>query len=389
MGRVEKRHSSKDKASKKASKEILGSSKIEQKKRNDQEAAKKSGKKGKKKKQKNSMKLINKILIILVLLFVAVIGSSLAYQFLTRGYISNIIPVAGEEQALFNNGEVNILMLGADARPGEDASRSDTILVAHVDFNEGTARVVSIPRDTVVNIPGNGKAKINAAYAYGGLELTKETIEEFYGIKIDKTIEINFDSFSDTVNMLGGVEIIMEEPLYDEDWQLDLKAGSNTLDGETALRFVRFRGTPTGDFGRMGRQQLFLKSLAHDIKTKANIFEQTPILTNLLKDIKTDISLNELLYMFSAYKKIDDFKIDTWTSIGNVDFMDDLGSVIIPIAGVDKMVQGFLAGDLVVDDPHVEGILPELITITEKAQLDRDEAEKQAELNSENSQSFN
>ena len=372
MGRVKNRHGGKKSVSKKEAKQIIGNVKPKGK-----------SSKGKKKKEKAPMKLLNKILIILVLLLFVAVGGSLAYQFLSKGYITSVVPIIGQEQELFNDGKVTILMVGADTREEEGGvGRSDTIIVGRFNFKEGTTRLISIPRDYYVSIPGYGKTKINAAFAYGGIDLTKETVEKLMGVTIDRTIQIDLETFPEVVYMLEGVDVVMDEALYDEDWQLDLHEGSNLLDGPTALRFVRFRGTAVGDLGRMKRQQLFLRSLAHDIKTKANVFEQTSIISNLLGGLKTNLTLNEALYMFSAYKKFNNFTIDAWTASGTIDYVDGSGSVIIPDSDAAKMTRGFLDGSLVIAQGEENATSPSLITLTERAKLNREAAEAAAEENS-------
>lgn len=378
MGRVDKHH--KEKKSRKkttTAEEILGKN---------ADRVKNPGRQKQKKAQQKEAKpkkILNKILIAIVLLFALVTGGSLAYQYFSQGYISSVVPFTSEEE-LFEGGEMTMLMLGSDKRADGSigGQRSDTIVIGRFNFNEGTARVISIPRDTLVKIPGYEATKINAAYSYGGVALTKKTIEDFYGITIDRTVEIDFESFKEAVDILGGVEIVMDEPLYSKDWGLNLQVGPNILDGGTALDFVRFRGTPTADLGRIKRQQLFLRSLAHDIKTKANIFEQVDILSNLFGDLTTDLTFNELIYMFNSYKKLDNFQISSWTSAGETGMING-GSYVIPDKNIMKMAQGFLDGTLVVTEPEQDDLFPELVTPVEKAKQDREIAQKAAQQNAQ------
>lgn len=393
MSRVERRHGGKKKLSEKSSKQLKSSNaknrsnsvNVNRKKVRPTENTNIKTKKKKRKKEKKPMKLINKVLLILVLVILVTVGGSLVHQLLSKDYISSFIPVVGQNKELFNDGEVNILIVGSDARDeeGVEGERSDTLILGHFDFKEGTAKLISIPRDLYVPIPGYGSTKINAAYAYGGLDLTKETIENLFEVEIDRTVQIGFDSFPAIVDTLGGVEIIMEEELYDDPWKLDLKVGSNILDGQTALRFVRFRGTPTADLGRMQRQQQFLMALGSAVKNSESIFEQTSVVTSLLGSLDTDININEVLYMFNSYKNIDNFTIDTWTALGYEDMIDE-ASVIVPDDDLAELANGFLNGDLVVDANHEEDVLPPLVSVEEKAIIDRENAEKEAKINSNN-----
>ena len=386
MGRVDKLHNKETKRRKADSSsmdEILGKNagKVKRKKiSNNVKDSKINSKKVKKAKKKKSP--LNKLLTTLAILLVLFTGGYLTFQYLTTGNISSSISFLPNSEK-FNNGEVNILLLGSDGVKDYDATRSDTIIVARFNFKEGFVRMISIPRDTYVPIPGHDDNKINAAYAFGGSDLTRETIEDLYDIKIDKVMEVNFTTFRDAVKKLGGVEIIWnEEPLVYEPYKLNIQRGSNILDDREALYFVRFRKTATADLGRIGRQQLFLKSLARDIKTKANFIEQIDIINSIYKGIKTDLNLSEMLYMFNKYKEFDNFKITTWMSAGYVSDIEGIGSVVLPEEDVDVMARGFLDGNLVVSQEDEGGIFPELISVEEKAIADQEEAKEVAEENS-------
>jgi LCP family protein required for cell wall assembly len=177
----------------------------------------------------------------------------------------------------------NFLVLGSDSREGENSDfgsveevggrRSDTMMILQLDPKRLKGVVLSIPRDARVEIPGRGIDKINAAYAYGGADLAIQTVSKLTGLKIHHYIEIDFTGFISVVDALGGVEICFDAPIRDAKTGLDIKtAGCQKLSGEYALAFTRSR-TPeiyengrwvpdtTGDFGRIQRQQQFLKSL--------------------------------------------------------------------------------------------------------------------------------
>ncbi len=177
----------------------------------------------------------------------------------------------------------NFLVLGSDSREGGNSEygspdvvggrRSDTIMVLQLDPKKFRGVVLSIPRDTRVEIPGHGVDKINAAYAYGGPDLAIATVSNFTGLDIHHYIEIDFSGFISVVDALGGVEICFDAPIRDAMTGLNIQsAGCHRLDGEKALAFTRSRTpeiyengrwTPdtTGDFGRIQRQQQFLKAL--------------------------------------------------------------------------------------------------------------------------------
>lgn len=179
--------------------------------------------------------LLRPVLVVLLVLVVVV----LAYL---------VLPFGGSRAVL----------LGSDAR-ADEASRSDTIVVA-----KAGGGMLAVPRDTLVEIPGVGEDKINAAFATGGPQLTVETLEELTGLSIGNYVVVDFGGVEEIVNALGGITINVEEPIsYTlEGRPVSIPAGTQELDGPQALAYVRYRGDPTADIGRIGRQQRFLQALA-------------------------------------------------------------------------------------------------------------------------------
>jgi LCP family protein required for cell wall assembly len=150
---------------------------------------------------------------------------------------------------------------GNEARNG----LTDTIMLIHVPslFSDTAPTVVSIPRDTVADIPDNGTDKINAAFSLGGGPLLVQTVETMTGLRIDHYAEIGFLGVAEVVDALGGVSICLDEPVHDEEYaHIDLPAGCQTLDGRNALSYVRTRyAFPSADLQRMQNQRGFLTAL--------------------------------------------------------------------------------------------------------------------------------
>ena len=186
-------------------------------------------------------------------------------------------------------GAQRVVLLGSDARAGE-ASRSDTIVVAKA--GEG---MLAVPRDTLVEIPGLGEDKINAAFATGGPELTVETLENLTGLPINNYVVVHFDGVEDIVNALGGVTLEVEQPIEVgiEGRRVFIPAGTQTLNGIEALAYVRFRGTPTADIGRIGRQQGFLQELAREVTSPAKLPRLPATARAVWRNIDTNINLLE------------------------------------------------------------------------------------------------
>ncbi|MGO1561312.1 cell envelope-related transcriptional attenuator [Actinomycetales bacterium JB111] len=168
---------------------------------------------------------------------------------------------------------VNILVLGSDSRisagdPSQwqvGAQRTDAIMIVHVAGDREDATVMSFPRDSYVPIPGHGENRVNAAFSFGGPSLMIQTVEDLTGIPIDYFVLADFESFADLTDELGGVTITLPNGVEGTDRdgrEVDLDPGTHLLDGEEALVYARDRmNTPGGDFGRVQRQQNWVRAL--------------------------------------------------------------------------------------------------------------------------------
>ncbi len=191
---------------------------------------------------------------------------------------------------VFGTDKVTFILLGYD-EVDEFAHRSDTLMVGAVDFIAKEVRILSIPRDTLVNIPRYGFMKVNSAYALGGDDLVKRTIEEFIGVEIDYIVSVNYQGFIDIVDMLGGVDMTVERDMnYDDrrgDVHIHIEAGDHHFDGETALNFARFRHDAAGDFGRIERQQALMKAILDQAIRFKTFFQ----LQNIASVIEENVNL--------------------------------------------------------------------------------------------------
>lgn len=160
------------------------------------------------------------------------------------------------------------LIAGSDSRGGEkvvddgtDGARTDTIMLLHKAPN-GNSYLVSLPRDTLVDIPGYGGYKLNAAYAFGGAPLLVETVEQLTGLTIDHYVEVGFDGVSEVVDAVDHVNLCIDQDVDDRRSGLKMTEGCHDVGGDQALAFVRARYfDPTADIGRQARQQQFVASL--------------------------------------------------------------------------------------------------------------------------------
>lgn len=177
------------------------------------------------------------------------------------------------------NENINVLLLGIDA-DSTVGSRTDTIMVVSFDPDGEEAVMLSVPRDTYVNIGGYGYDKINHAHSFGGIPLTLETVEKLLGLEMNYYARINLQGFEAIVDLLGGVVIDVEPEIARV--EPSLRSGSQRLSGREALSYVRVRKVGS-DFGRIQRQQEFLLAVARQSLNAANVTKM-PRFVNLLGD---------------------------------------------------------------------------------------------------------
>lgn len=255
-------------------------------------------------------RILTTLLVLVVVLGVAGVGGFLYLQHRLGGQVDRIPGVfAGLENrpTRVTTGDtekaLNVLLIGTDRRsevattgdnaespewePG--AQRSDTMMILHIDADRRGASVISIPRDSWVEIPGHGRDKINAAFSLGGPALAVETVERLTDVRIDHLAVVDWAGFAALTDALGGVTVTIPETVHDSARDYTWTAGEHHLDGEQALLYARQRyGLPGGDLDRVQRQQAFLRSLATSTlnragsKNPAAIYELLDVLTKNL-----------------------------------------------------------------------------------------------------------
>ncbi len=211
---------------------------------------------------------------------------------------------------------VTVLIMGIDRVPnavGKAAvfsGRSDTMLLLRVDPATNSANMLSIPRDTQVEIPGIGVTKINQANASGGPLLARETVAgAMNGVEIDRYVRVSTDAFRELVNLLGGVRVYVPKDMQYQDktqnLNIDLKAGWQQLNGDQAEQFARFRKDDFGDIGRVQRQQALLKALREQMSNPLTIARIPSILKSMEKYIDTNLSFEEMLALVNLGLKME------------------------------------------------------------------------------------
>ena len=268
----------------------------------------------KKKKWSTTKKVVLSLLAVLVILLGTVLGF---YQ-----HVKNKIYIE-KETSISNSkndteyqevkGITNVLLIGVDARDLDEPCRSDSMIVATIDNNHKKVKLTSLFRDTLVDIPGHGEAKLNSAYMLGGPELLMETVKETYNINIDKYIIINFWGFEAIVDYIGGIEVDVKDYQLEElnkyigestggnDCPVE-EAGIQTLNGKQALSYARIRYNVGDEYERTDRQrEVIFKVIEKLQNTKPSKY--LGIMNTMLEYIRTNIDPLEALNMaYTIYK---------------------------------------------------------------------------------------
>ncbi|MBE9182368.1 LCP family protein [Oculatella sp. LEGE 06141] len=212
---------------------------------------------------------------------------------------------------------VTVLVMGIDRVPDVPVDapevlegRSDTMLLVRIDPGSNSVNVLSVPRDTQISIPGVGLTKVNHANALGGPELAAQVLSHnLNGITIDRYVRVSTDAFRELVDLLGGVEIYVPHRMaYTDQTQqleIDLDEGWQTLNGDQAEQFARFRNDAYGDVGRVQRQQQLIRALREKIATPAVIPKLPQAIQLIQSYVDTNLSLDEMLALVNFGMNLD------------------------------------------------------------------------------------
>ncbi|MEH7414358.1 LytR family transcriptional regulator [Neobacillus drentensis] len=227
-----------------------------------------------------------------------------------------------EPVAVSNKDPFSVLMLGVDERAG-DRGRSDTMIVLTVNPNTNSVKMLSIPRDTRTEIVGHGTVdKINHAYAFGGVQMSVDTVENFLNIPIDYYMKVNMEGFKDIVNAVGGITV--QNDLDFSYGGYHFAKGQISLNGDQALAFSRMRHEdPRGDFGRQERQRQIIQAVIKEGASLSSLTNYSNIFNALGKNVKTNLTFDEMVDIQKNYKSVgsnitqEEIK-ETGTKIGGI-----------------------------------------------------------------------
>lgn len=234
------------------------------------------------------------------------------------------------------NSRINVLLLGTDAQNPEWTGNTDSITVLSIDKNTKKVSVLSIPRDTRVDIYGHGMDKINAAYPLEGVNLTKSTVEKFLNIHIDYYVVVNFWEFKSIVDTLGGININVEPHIAA--YRPQLSAGETRLNGDQTLLYARFRQDDEGDLGRVKRHEKIINAIVKESLKPANFVKIPSILSQLSANTHTNIPVYDSIVLG---KLLDGFNLDnapTAIISGNGTYIDGIYYLIPNMEDKEKKV---------------------------------------------------
>ncbi|MBP6005733.1 LCP family protein [Candidatus Saccharibacteria bacterium] len=323
---------------------------------------------------KFGLRMVSLIIAIPIILF----GFKLAYSLnaaVEKSTGSNIFSIVdfGTKLKGEDSGRVNILLVGIGNNDHEAGDLADTVIIASLDTRNNQVAMISLPRDLLVDIPGYGTNRINAAHSLGedqdgrGMPLLIETIESNFKMEIDYYIRSNFDGLIQAVDVVGGITVDNPESINDYSYPCDynpslecgyfLTEGQHQLDGTEALKYSRSRkGSAAGDYSRAGRQQevlIAIKDKALSIDTLLNVNKMTELIDLAGDNVKTDFDLSEIKRVVDLVKGVNDSKIINEV-ISTENFLEQvsgssLGSVVRPIDNDYQAIADHIASIFVLD----------------------------------------
>ena len=235
-----------------------------------------------------------------------------------------------------------MLLLGSDAREGDTTSRSDVMILLRVDPENSQITMVSIPRDTMVDLPGYGRSKINAAYAYDGAAGAVEAVRKFAGVPIAHYAEIHFEELENLVDALGGVWV--DVPVSNDETGasksgLHISAGEQLLDGKTALAFARERyGYTRGDFQRADNQKILLRALIEQVLDVPPL-ELPGTIQNLAECVSTDLGLTDIISLAQKFQGAQSLTFYSATVPSSTMTLDNVSYVVTDQSAWAEMMQ--------------------------------------------------
>lgn len=283
----------------------------------------------------------------IIILFILVVGIYLFYLYDKVGdTVANMHdPLARDEdpdrqkelESIVKNKEsINVLLLGVDQRE-HDVGRSDTMILMSLNPNTDKMIMVSIPRDTYVDIGDRGKDKINHAYAFGGIDLSVKTVEKAFDVPVHFYVKVNMEGFNQGIDALGGVTVTNDRA-FSQGGE-DFPTGKLELSGEEALKYIRMRkGDPRGDLGRNERQRSVIKAAMDEAASFSSITKVSDILNILGDNVTTNLNMDKMQTLFSDYRNTRN-NIKTLEISGSGETINGIWYYIVPDQEFSRITQ--------------------------------------------------
>ena len=264
-------------------------------------------------------KIVGIIILAVVLLVVGIYGS-IVWMFYkdTVGVVSKDevdpkaekVKIAEEDQK--DKDVFNVLLVGTDSiDPNSDKGRSDSMMLVSFNKKQNKSTVISFMRDTLVDIDGYGRSRLGHTYAYGGVGLTINTLNQTYGLDIQNYVTISFDNLVNVIDEIGGVEVYISEEeaeYYRKNGMPDIVAGDVTLTGSQALAHARNR-TLGSDFERTRRQRSVMYGIYRKIMSEKDISALLPLINYCVTQVETNMSVTEIYNMAKEVLSTEDLKM--------------------------------------------------------------------------------
>jgi polyisoprenyl-teichoic acid--peptidoglycan teichoic acid transferase len=197
----------------------------------------------------------------------------------------------GGEKKITNR-PLNVLVLGVDTRPDSQGmgSRTDTIMLVRVEPKSGDVKLLSVPRDLLVEVEPGERDKINAAYNFGGVEQTIDALQNYTGVPVDHYAVVDFEGFERVIDAMGGVRVDVGDGQFPEKWRMG--QGVQRLNGHKALIYARYRGTPGADLDRMQRQRELVGALRSEALRWHTVKTLPQIMAVMSENVQTDLDVD-------------------------------------------------------------------------------------------------
>ncbi|WBW98942.1 LCP family protein [Oceanirhabdus sp. W0125-5] len=252
-------------------------------------------------------------------------------------------------------GIVNILLVGVDNRESRKNGRSDAMMILTLDQKKNNMKITSLMRDTYVYIKGHGKEKLNHSYAYGGIKLLRNTVENTFKVKIDNYIIVDYQDFENIVDILGGVEVYLDEqeiPFVNRVANEKIEqVGLHKLNGKEALIYARIRKVGNGSYERTERQREVISNLQKGMKN-LSFMKYPKLLGRIIKSVNTDMKLTNILdygywYYRNSSMEMDKLQIPT-TELSEGILMNKEKGWVIKMNTIEniKTLSKFIFGDI-------------------------------------------